>query len=448
MCNKRDHDHGDNCKDKRQKTNDDIQYIYDASGLKKYICDECDYKSLRKESMVRHKRTHSGEKPFACDFDGCDFKCAHKTTLVEHKRTHTGEKPFHCDFNGCDFTCSGQSSIRGHKKTHTGEKPFFCDVCDYKCNRARTLVNHKRTHTGEKPFHCDFEGCKFACARSNTLVSHKRTHTGEKPFHCDFEGCKFACTQSGGLTAHKMTHTGEKPFHCKFPGCDYKCSTSGGLKSHTMTHTGETPCHCDFPGCDYKCSKQSTLRRHKTTHTPEGQLRKKKQENRIHKLLQEWGYTVDCETTINASSGGCLDDTTRYFSRIDFRIVECVNMILIVEVDEEQHMWYNLSCEFARMSDIRASLVKAGYTLPIYWIRYNPNGKYHIGEDQIKTYRPERELVLKNHIEMICSSDFIPENQVNIHYMFYDLNSEIIGPSIKSDPDFPEVMNEVVSWTT
>lgn len=91
--------------------------------------------------------------------------------------------------------------------------------------------------------------------------------------------------------------------------------------------------------------------------------------------------------------------------------------------------------------------IKAGYTLPIYWIRYNPNGKYHIGNDQIKIFRPEREIKLKDHIDMICSSDFIPENQVNIHYMFYDLNSEISGPSIKFDPDFPEVMNEVVSWT-
>ena len=128
-------------------------------------------------------------------------------------------------------------------------------------------------------------------------------------------------------------------------------------------------------------------------------------------------------------SGNCLTDTPRHYSRLDFRIVECTNMILILE-------WYNLSCEFSRMSDIRASLVKAGYTLPIYWIRYNPDGKYHIGEAQIKIYRPKREVELKKHIDMVC----------NVHYMFYDLNSESSGLSIMSDPDFPEVMCDVVSF--
>lgn len=80
-------------------------------------------------------------------------------------------------------------------------------------------------------------------------------------------------------------------------------------------------------------------------------------------------YTVDCETTINALSGRCLTDTQRYFSRLDFIIVNCVNAICILEVDEDQHYWYNLSCEMSRMADVRASLALAGYTLPIYWIR-------------------------------------------------------------------------------
>lgn len=55
-------------------------------------------------------------------------------------------------------------------------------------------------------------------------------------------------------------------------------------------------------------------------------------------------------------------------------------------------------------------------------------------------------MVLNGHIhKKICSEDFIPD-QVNIHYMFYDLNSETSGPSIKFDSDFPDIMKNLITW--
>ena len=271
-------------------------------------------------------------------------------------------------------------------------------------------------------------------------------HTSEKNYKCDFDGCDYSCCRSYNLIRHKRTHTGEKPYKCDFDGCGYACSNCGDLGKHKRIHTGEKPYTCDFDGCDFSSSRSNTLAVHKRTHTVEGQIRRKKQEDRVHKLLKKWGYTVDVETTIKAKSSNCLVDTKRYFSRIDFHIVNCTNMILLLECDEDQHNWYNLSCEFSRMSDVRASLLKAGYTVPIYWIRYNPNGKYHIGDEQVKTFRPEREIELKNHLEKICSYDFTPGNQVNIHYMYYDLISEKTGPEIIMNVDFPSVLKECVSW--
>lgn len=68
----------------------------------------------------------------------------------------------------------------------------------------------------------------------------------------------------------------------------------------------------------------------------------------------------------------------------------------------------------------------------------NPNGKYHIGTEQVKTCRPKRENSLKAKIDELCSPDYIPENQVNIHYMYYDLITPEIGPEIMTDRDFPD----------
>lgn len=120
--------------------------------------------------------------------------------------------------------------------------------------------------------------------------------------------------------------------------------TKYDMTVHRRTHSDEKMFVCDFEGCEFAFSWSGNLNRHKETHTIEGQIRRKKQEHRAKEMMETWGYTVDCETTINAKAGQCLKDTQRHFSRLDFRVVNCVNAICIVECDEDQHYWYQLSC--------------------------------------------------------------------------------------------------------
>ena len=349
---------------------------------------------------------------YKCDHGDCKYKSSRSDALVVHKRIHTGEKKFKCDYENCKYRCSTFGGLISHKRTHTGLKPFKCDICGFFFSQSSSLVRHKRTHTGLKPFKCDICGTNFS--QSNSLIRHKRTHTGFKPFECDICGSKFA--QTSNLIVHKRTHSGCKPFVCGYEGCESKFSQS----SHLVAH--------------------------KKTHTIEGQIRRKTQENNLTKKLKEWGFSVYVETTINAKNTGCLNDTNRYYSRLDYHVINCTNAILLIECDEDQHAWYELSCEFSRMSDVRASLVTAGYELPIYWIRYNPNGKYHIGGERVKFHRPEREIALKAKLEELCSPEFVPDKQENIHYMFYDLMSEELGPEIMIESDFPEHLQDCVTW--
>ncbi|XP_063686412.1 zinc finger protein 771-like [Bolinopsis microptera] len=161
---------------------------------KRQKCEMCDYMTNTTAMLKRHKRTHTGEKPYSCSL--CDFESKRSSHLARHKRTHTGEKPYACSL--CDFKSSQSSNLATHKRTHTGEKPYSCSLCDFKSKRSSHLATHKRTHTGEKPYSCSL--CDFKSNQSSNLARHKLSHTGERPHHCTV--CDFSRGSFNLLAVH------------------------------------------------------------------------------------------------------------------------------------------------------------------------------------------------------------------------------------------------------
>ena len=101
-------------------------------------CNQCDFSFKKPSDLIRHMRTHTGERPYSCDI--CERKFTVKSTLKTHMLVHTGSKTLVCHV--CQSTFSSRTSLKVHMRLHTGSLPYKCDKCD---ERFRTPA-HRKTH--------------------------------------------------------------------------------------------------------------------------------------------------------------------------------------------------------------------------------------------------------------------------------------------------------------
>ncbi|XP_071804478.1 uncharacterized protein [Asterias amurensis] len=208
---------------------------------KKYICDVCGKGFSRSNTLVTHKRIHTGDKPFKCELCGRAFR--QPGNLTRHRLTHTTVKPYVCQQCGKAFNRA--SNLHTHMRTHTNYKPFICQYCGKGFHQKIDMKIHSYTHTGEKPHKC--KKCGRGFKQLTHLTYHMRTHSEVKMYTCAYCGKGF--NQKGNLQAHIYGHTGERPYHCEV--CNKGFTLASTLNTHRRTHADKKPFACQYCGKDF-----------------------------------------------------------------------------------------------------------------------------------------------------------------------------------------------------
>ncbi|CAM6002473.1 unnamed protein product, partial [Sphagnum balticum] len=226
----------------------------------KYRCEQCDRAFNDSGLLNKHRRTHTGERPYACT--ECAMKFMQKNHLQEHfRRKHTEERSFACD--KCEKRFSTKQGAQRHHSAHTFSKPFMCDVdgCEKRFTVKGNVLVHKRTvHEKVRKYRC--EHCDHTFAGLTGLKQHRRLHTGERPYVCTECEITFARREYARkhlkFEKHRRTHTGERPHACT--ECAMKFIQKSDLNKHIRTHTGERPFACTE--CVMKFTQKAHLQFH------------------------------------------------------------------------------------------------------------------------------------------------------------------------------------------
>lgn len=234
--------------------------IHHTQRERKFICETCGKSFFSKNDIITHIRVHTDERPYSCSFCGRAFRQI--ASMIRHKRCHTGERPFSCPI--CLKTFKDKSHMSRHQYVHSDEKNFTCHLCSKSVKTRNALKTHMRTHSNEKHNICSYCGMTFSL-KGNLQVHIRRMHS-ERSGQCS------VCLKSfSDLEAHMRKHTGEKPFVCKL--CDQGFASKRSLTNHMgFKHENASKFKCSIGECTRTFPTAMMLEfhllKHHTNHTP------------------------------------------------------------------------------------------------------------------------------------------------------------------------------------
>ncbi|XP_061727506.1 zinc finger protein ZFP2-like [Cydia pomonella] len=110
---------------------------------RKYPCPECNNVYSRRTYMNNHYRhVHAKQSKYYCE--DCDRHFLNRTRYLDHRRfQHEGvkrDKDKLCNICGRGFAAN--RTLVNHIRTHSGERPFSCEYCGAKFTQKHAMLSH------------------------------------------------------------------------------------------------------------------------------------------------------------------------------------------------------------------------------------------------------------------------------------------------------------------
>ncbi|KAI8981089.1 hypothetical protein BDB01DRAFT_761954 [Pilobolus umbonatus] len=218
-------------------------------------CKFCDKTFKKACKTIDHERTHTGERPFVCDYPDCDKSYRRSSHLLVHQKAHKNIKDIICSYKGCGASFRTKQHLHRHEISHV-DATFKCDRpdCTAEFNKRNQLRWHKAAHLKD-----DHE-CKTCGSKLDSLYAlekhMERVHTNPVLHKCSYCGVEF----------QKWTELMAHVFEAHPPTCDI-CnkvfSLKSNLKQHmAIKHTEIASVNCEFPGCDAVLRTKYSLKTH------------------------------------------------------------------------------------------------------------------------------------------------------------------------------------------